>query len=107
MKRPTREEQDEAIDRAMAAMIAHYIQRFVRKSICWAFDHKITANDSGYDFCDRCGKHAFHDGETWHKSGRLRLDYWFYATRHWVNWKVRLIRNRFKKPDTSWDDIPF
>ena len=41
------------------------VQRKVSLFLCWLIGHKVTDNDSGYDLCGRCEKHAYYDEKEW------------------------------------------
>jgi hypothetical protein len=75
----------------------------VRNIFCWAFGHKVTWYESGYEVCDRCGKHGYHS-EDYHKAGLLRLDWW-------LKIKLDSYKQRFKRKFQKWakldDDVPF
>jgi len=78
--------------------------RALRLALCWAFGHRVDFYESGYEVCGRCGKHAYHDSETWDNAGNLRLDQWLKNRAY-----ERKRRIEFKKAMDAIDrgDTPF
>lgn len=85
-------------------IVAKAFSRALKNAFCWAFGHKVTWFESGYEVCDRCHRHGYHS-EDYHKAGALRLD-WMIASRISQFIRSRNHRKQMRAIEAG-EDIPF